>query len=97
MFLFFPLLNMQLNAAASDPFTRLNHFTESSDPETAGGGCGRSNVEAVGILRVSNVETLITEWDSCPAGSLAFAMEEEDVLIRVGAGWQYLLVRNLTF
>ena len=44
------------------------------------------------ILRVKNVETLITKWMVCPPGSLAYTEDEEAMLVRVGSGWQYVLV-----
>ena len=46
------------------------------------------------IVRVKNVETLITRWNGCPPGSLAYTEDEEAMLVRVGSGWQYVLVRE---
>ena len=44
------------------------------------------------VIRAKNVETLITGWNSCSPGSLAYTEDEEAMLVRVGSGWQYALV-----
>ena len=66
-----------------DPFAELRHSTDDSTLCASGASVA---------VRVKNVETLITTWNACPPGSLAYTEDEEAMLVRVGAGWQYVLV-----
>ena len=66
-----------------DPLAELRHVTDDSTLCASG---------ASSVVRVKNVETLITGWNACPPGSLAYTEDEEAMLVRVGSGWQYVLV-----
>ncbi len=44
------------------------------------------------MLKVDNVEVLYLQWHFCPQGTLAFLEDEESLLLKVNAGWQYVSV-----
>ena len=39
-------------------------------------------------------QVLYLEWQPCPPGTLAFLTDEESLLLKVAAGWQYVMVRK---
>ena len=45
------------------------------------------------VLNVDNIEVLVIDFPSCPAGTMAFLRDEESVLVKVKKGWQYVMVR----
>ena len=78
----FRLFQTSDSSSPKDAFAQLRHLTEDATPCTNGAS----------ILRVRNVETLITSWIACQPGSLAYTEDEEAMLVRVSSGWQYVLV-----
>jgi collagen type XVIII alpha len=40
------------------------------------------------------METLLKMSSISPAGTLAFVIDEQALLVRVNGGWQYVAVRN---
>ena len=79
----------------NDPFAKLKTLTQQQQETTTD---GRATATAVNtVLKVENIESLTQAWSHVPTGTIAFLEQEEEVLIRIMAGWQHVQVLSYSY
>ena len=81
------------DAGTNNPFAELKSLTTTTKTTTTTGTASGG----LKLLKVASIEALTQDWSQVPTGTIAFLEQEEEVLIRIMAGWQHIQVKNIPF